>query len=111
MLNDGTQLQPPNYAPTWPVYPGLCEMVRVTGGALPGTSPRIYPALLQQFSPPLTLRDRVPVYVAEPNNVPLGGGIYDCRLVGSYPPDDVNARPLFYTTCCPSGSSSSAAPH
>lgn len=107
---DSSNTQPPAYGPTFPTFPGLDELVRVTGGALPGTSPRVYPGFIQQFTPPLNLRDRVAVYVEEPNNLALVVGVYDCRLIGSYPPDDPAARPLYAVCCCPTGSSSSAGP-
>ena len=108
MDNDSTNLQPPAYGPTFPTYPPLDQLVRVNGPALAGTSPRVYPAAAQQFVPPLSLRDREAVYVMEPNNVALAVGVYDCRLVGSYPLNDPAARPLYETTCCPAASSSSS---
>jgi hypothetical protein len=107
-MNDSTNTQAPDLGPGAPVYPPLAQLVRVTGPALGGTSPRVYPCAVSQFVPPLSLRDREPAYVFEPNGQALfPGGYYDCRLVGAY-----NALPLYATVCCPAGgSSSSAAPH
>ena len=107
----GTNLGPPE-DPGLPVYPNLEELCRVTGGPVGSTADgkRVYPALLQQFSPPVGLRDRVAVYLMEPNNVALGQGIFDARLIGAWPSDAPGSLPLFATSCCVSGSSSSAAP-
>lgn len=68
----------------------------------------IYLAYTQQFTPPLNFRDREACYVIEPNGNLLGPAIYDCRLVGSYPPGDPLALPLYATTCCGTGQLQSA---
>lgn len=103
---DNTNLQPPDLGPGLPSYPWLAQLVRVSGAALPGTLPRVYPAFTQQFNPPLSLRDREPCYLLEANNVTLSQAVYDCRLVGGY-----LSAPLYATACCAAaGSSSSAAP-
>ena len=109
----GTNVQPPAYTPTWPTWPPLDDLVRVTGGPAGATADgkRVYPAFIQQFAPPLSLRDRVAAFVLEANNLFLQPGVYDCRLIGAYPPGAANPSPLYCTTCCPtSASSSSAAP-
>jgi hypothetical protein len=95
-----TEIQPPDFGPTQPVYPELPEVVRVSG---PSIGSNVYPAFLSQWTPPLVLRDRVPVYAWEPNGIVLGPGYYDCRLVGSY----LNL-PLYAVTCCPTGPFSSS---
>ena len=100
---DSTLAQPPDFGPTWPVYPELPQLIRVSGPAVTGN---VYPGFVQQFASPLSLRDREPCYLIEPNGILLGPGYYDSRLVTSY-----NGLPLFATTCCPTGSSSSSAPH
>jgi hypothetical protein len=103
---DSTNDQPPDLGPGKPTYPHLPQICRVANSALAGTSPPVYPAFVQQFVPPLSLRDREACFVVEPNSLPLGGGFYDCRLVGSY-----NGLPLFATTCCPAGGLSSSSSH
>lgn len=102
MSDENINQRPPDFAPGFPLYPPLPQFVRVTGSAVSGTSPRVYPAVTQQFFPPLSFRDRETCYVVEPNNVTLNSGsYYDCRLVGSY-----NNQPLYATSCCTVGSSS-----
>ena len=104
---DSTNLHAPDFGPREPVYPELDQVNLVTGAPLPGTN--IYPAVTQQYSTPLTLRNREPCYVTEPNGIRLGPGYYDCRLVSSY-----LGLPLYATTCCvpaPSSSSSSKSSH
>lgn len=108
-MNDN--LQPPAFGPTWPIYPEICQLVRVTGKAIPGTSPAVYPCQVIQFdSATLTSRNREPAYVVEPNNFPLpASAIYDCRLVSAYQgPSDAAPLPLYATSCCILGSSSSS---
>jgi hypothetical protein len=100
MDTDSTNVQPPALGPQFPVYPELPQLCRVTA---PSGGQNIYPALVQQFTPPLGLRDREPCFVWEPNGVTLGPFIYDCRLVGSY-----LGLPLFVTNCCLSGGFSSS---
>lgn len=89
-------LQAPDYAPTLPVYGVLDQIIRTSGPAIVGTN--VYPGWICQYAGSLTLRDRTPCYVTEPNGVVLGPGYYDCRLVDSYA-----GLPLFATTCCVSG--------
>jgi hypothetical protein len=105
---DSANTQAPDFGRQYPIYPELPQLNRVTGPALVGTSPPIYPAITQQWVPPLGIRDREASYVVEPNSIPLGPGIYDCRLVSNY-----LGLPLYATTCCavagPSSSSSSSA--
>jgi|SRR6516164_4725805 hypothetical protein len=103
MDTDGTNTQAPHLGPELPLYPELPQLVRVTGPALVGTPIPIFPCLVQQYAGGLTLRDREPAYVFEPNKYPLGPAIYDCRLVGSY-----SGLPLYATICCTTGSSSSS---
>lgn len=91
MQGDNTNLQPPNFAPTVPIYPPLEELVRVTGIVSGG----VYEAFIEQFTPPLGVRDRVACYVYEPNGFKLQPGIYDCRLVSNF-----NGLPLFAVCCC-----------
>jgi hypothetical protein len=104
---DSTNVQAPDFGPTSPLYPHLAQLVRVTGPALVGTNPPIYPCIVQQVNPAtLNVRDRETAYVVEPNSITLGPAIYDTRLVGSY----LNL-PLYATTCCVGtrfGSSSSS---
>lgn len=115
-MSDSDNLQPPFFGPTWPIYPQLDQLIEVTGAALAGTEPAIYPAILIQIDPDtLESRQRVPCYAVEPNGVPLGEFIYDSRLVGAYPPETPGGIPLFAVTCCvpvtPSSSSSSSHSH
>ncbi len=103
MDNDSVNTQPPDFGPTQPNYPHLAQLVRVTSPSIGGN---VYPAITQQFVPPLGIRDREPCYVYEPNNILLSPGIYDCRLVSNY-----LSLPLYATTCCltvPFSSSSSS---
>jgi hypothetical protein len=79
-----------------PVYPQVNSLCRVSAQAVLGTN--VYPGFAQQFTPPLSLRDRESVFIWEPNNIALGPGVYDCRLVGSYA-----GLPLYATNCCISG--------
>ena len=106
---DQDNLQPSAFGPMWPIYPPD-QLVEVTAGAVAGTDPAIYPAILIQFDPDtLESRQRVPCYAVEPNGVTLGPFIYDSRLVGAY-----NNIPLFAVTCCipvTSHSSSSSSSH
>jgi hypothetical protein len=102
---ESTANQAPDLGPTLPIYPELPQILRVTSPALAGTSPPVYPALMQQYAPPLMMRDREPAYVWEPNGFPLGPARYDCRLVGSY-----LGLPLYATTCCATGIFSSVSP-
>ena len=94
--DDSTNLQAPDFSPTAPTYPLLAQLVRVT--AFVGTvgALRVYAGLTQQYSPPLSLRDREDCYVVEANNLTLATGIYDCRLIGSHAD-----LPLYAVTCCP----------
>ncbi len=101
MLVGGTNLDEPDFAPGLPVYPELPQFCRVTGPASPGLGDNVYQAFIQQWTPPLTLRDREPCFVWEPNNIFLTPGYYDCRLVGS-----LSGEPLLATNCC-SGSGGS----
>src|SRR5215831_17745704 len=96
---DSTLGQPPDFGPTWPIYPHLPQIVRVYQPSIGGN---VYPALTSQFVPPLGFRDREPCYLYEPNNIPLGPGYYDARLVSNY-----LGLPLYATNCCPVGSFSS----
>ncbi len=93
-------LEPPILQPPLPNYPPLDQIVRVTAPSIGGN---VYPAVVQQYTGSLTMRDREPCYVQEPNGVQLSPALYDCRLVGSY-----LGLPLFQTACCVSGSFSSS---
>lgn len=84
-----------------PSYPVLEQDVRVT--ALASAQQNLYYGFVQQYAGNLSFRDREACYVVEPNGVAMGGGIYGCRLVGSY-----KGLPLFAATCCVSGSLSSS---
>ena len=98
-MDDSTNLQAPYLGPTWPLYPEIPDVVHVSGPAVGGTNPAIYPCFNTQWVPgTTTLRDREPSYVFEPNNVALTLAYYDSRLVGNY-----NGLPLYATTCCPPG--------
>jgi hypothetical protein len=115
---DNTNLQTPDFGPSFPTYPDLEQLCRVSASALVGTSPAVYPAFVDQFNPPLGFRDREPCYVVEPNRVTLGPGHYDCRLIGAFPTPGhtlfgtIPQLPLYATTCCVLGSfSSSSASH
>ena len=98
--NDSTNIQSPDFGPTQPTYPPLPQLVRVTAPSIGGN---VYPAITQQFVPPLGMRDREACFVFEPNNILLSPGIYDCRLVSSF-----RNLPLYATTCCPGGTFSSS---
>jgi hypothetical protein len=93
MKVDATNLQGPWMGPGLPLYPEIDEICRVYAPALSGTN--VYPGWLNQYAPNLKLRDRVQVYVWEPNNFPLSPGYYNCRLVGNYA-----GLPLYATNCC-----------
>jgi hypothetical protein len=98
---DSTDLTPPFFGPEQPFYPQVNEILRIYAPAILGAN--VYPAFVVQFNG-LTPRDRVPVFVMEPNNIPLGPGFYDGRLCTSYA-----GLPLYVTNCCPlSGSVSSS---
>ncbi len=108
---DSAGNQPPYFGPGFPLYPDLPQLVRVTGPSIGGN---IYPCVIQQYYGTLSLRDREVAYVVEPNQVQLSPGIYDCRLIGVYPPPAADGtpsptqRPLFATTCCLTGGFSSS---
>lgn len=85
--------QEPWFGPGLPTWPALSQVVRVFGSPLPGNA---YQAWLQQWNGNLVLRDRVLVYVWEPNGIKLQPGFYDARLVGTY-----QELPLLVTWCCP----------
>jgi hypothetical protein len=95
-------IQNPFFGPADPVYPPLPQVLRTTGQALPGTN--VYPAFTEQFTGNIAspFRDREPAYLLEPNGIILQLGYYDARLVSSY-----LGLPLYVTSCCPTGSSSS----
>ncbi len=98
--------QPPFFGPGFPTYPVLVSFCRVAADAIVGVSPPTHAGFAQQYNPASgAWRDREAVYVQEANGQRLAPGIYDCRLVGNYA-----GLPLFQTSCCPTGSSSSAAP-
>ncbi len=99
MSDESTNTVAPFLGPELPTYPELPQIIRVTGPAVGS----VYPGFVQQWTPPLALRDREPCYIWEPNGITLGPGFYDSRLDGSY-----LGLPLFVTTCCPSGVSSSS---
>jgi hypothetical protein len=100
---ENTNLRPPDFAPGYPVYPVLEQLCRVTDCPCNGTTPRVYPGVVQQAVPPLDFRDAEDCYVLEANNIFLVPAIYDCRLIGNY-----NGLPLYAVTCCGAGSSSSS---
>lgn len=99
MLSTGDR--PPFFGPRTPVYPLVPQVLRVTGAALSGVN--VYPCVAEQFTPPLTLRDRETSLLWEPNGTPLNPGYYVARLVGSY-----LGLPLYVTYCCPPAISSSS---
>ena len=104
MTADSANTQPPDFGPQFSVYPNLPQLVRITGPAIGGTSIPVYPCVVIQVDgPALALRDREAAYLIEPNRIALGPGYYDSRLVSSY-----GGRPLYATTCCPTGSFSSS---
>lgn len=104
-------LQPPDFAPSLPVYGSRDQIVRTTGPAVYGN---IYPGVVAQYGGSLTLRDRESCYITEPNGIVLGPGYYDSLLVDSFPAPGnplygvLQSRPLFVTTCCVSGNFSSS---
>lgn len=93
---DSVNNQPPFLGPQLPVYPALEEVLRLPAGvgALAGN---VYLVWLQQLVSvsPLTLRDRIQVYLWEPNLIPLNAGYYVGRLMSNY-----NGLPLYTTFCC-----------
>ena len=104
-MNDSDNLRPPDFGPQFPVYPEVCELVRVTGPAVAGTAPPVYPCQVVQFdSASLTSRNRETSYVVEPNSFPLTiNAIYDARLVSAF-----QNLPLYATSCCVLVSASSS---
>lgn len=104
-------LQPPDLAPQLPTYGLLPQIVRAVGSPVYGN---VYPAVVTQYAGNLTLRDREPCYVTEPNGVALGAGYYDSLLVDSFPHPDhpmyglIASLPLYATTCCVTGDFSSS---
>ncbi len=93
---DSTNLQPPFLGQQLPLYPQVNQILRVYAPAIIGAN--VYPGYVQQWNPPLILRDREAGYVFEPNRIVLGPGYYDCRLVGVF-----GNLPLYVTHCCPGG--------
>jgi hypothetical protein len=110
MDDDSTNIVPPWFGPEWPIYPQLAQIVRVTGAAVGGTNPAIYPCVVQQLDPStLQMRNRETSYVVEPNRVKLVPAYYDARLIGAFQgPGDNSPQPLYCTACCIAGSSSSS---
>jgi hypothetical protein len=106
-MNESVNDIPPVFGPTWPLYPVLDQLLRVTG---PADSNKVYPCLVQQtyqMIPP-RVRDREAAYCWEVNGTLLGGAIYDGRLDGNY-----LGLPLYAVACCGGGvvSSSSSSSH
>ena len=100
---DSTNLAPPDLGQDQPTYPPLPEIVRVTGPALAGINPPIYPAYVQQCTAPGVFRDREPCYLTEANAIALNPGRYLARLNYQY-----SGLPVFTTACCPGPASSSS---
>lgn len=107
-----TNDQPPFFGPELPLYPVINDFVRID---TPPDDNGVYGGWLRQLASnnPPRFRDRVRVYVFDPNNNLLGPGDYDCRLVSDYLGVlDSQRLPLYATTCCPfffeSSSSSSS---
>lgn len=84
---DSTYDRPPFFGPSFPTYPLIAEVMRVDGAAdANGVSPA---SIVQYTEVPGTpvFRERVSVWVYDPNGGSLGQGSYvSGRLVGSYPP-------------------------
>lgn len=100
---DSTNVRAPDFGPSFPIYPELPQLVRVSGAAVATVNGKpVYPAFVQQYRGNLQLGDREPCYLYEPNAIALGAGVYDCRLIGNY-----LSLPLFATTCCGTGTTSS----
>jgi hypothetical protein len=99
-IADSTDLTQPFLGQEQPIYPQVNEILRIYAPAILGAN--VYPAFIVQFNG-LTPRDRVPVYVMEPNGIVLGPGYYDGRLVTNYA-----GLPLYVTNCCPLGGSASS---
>jgi hypothetical protein len=104
-----TNIEEPFFGPEWPVYPAIDEFVQVTGSP---DGNNVYPAFIVQFSPPLSLRQRVACFVWEPNRISLPLGYYNCRLSGVYGGDvnGIGSLPLYVTNCC-RGTGSSLSSH
>jgi hypothetical protein len=104
---DSANTQAPDFGPSNPIYPVLPDIVRVTAPGIVQSGITVYPAQLQQYSGALTFRDRVKVWVFEPNGLPLTYALYDSRLVGAFQgPGDASPIPIYATTCCPVATSS-----
>ena len=107
MLSDNTN--EPFFGPQWPIYPQIDQLIHISSGP---DGNRVYQGFVVQLSSvsPPTYRDRESCYVMEVNNLSLGIGYVLCRLVGVYGGDSqgIGSKPLYATTCCPTGSSSSS---
>lgn len=89
-MNQDPNLCGPNFGPTSPVYPIVCQVVRVTGAAV---ATGYYPGIVQQFSSG-AMRDRESCWVYDDNGVGLSVGYYITRLVSSYASGG-NTYPLY----------------
>jgi hypothetical protein len=77
--------------------PATASASGVTLMLVPANIPSTFQlGFIQQWNPLLTLRDREPCLVWEPNGIHLNNGYYDARLVGS-----CSLLPLLVTWCCP----------
>ncbi len=106
MSSDNTQ--PPFFGPEHAVYPAVDEFVRID---VDRDASGVYGGWLQQLAQnnPPRFRDRVRVYIFDPNGLDLGPGYYNARLESAYlgilAP---TMLPLYATYCCPATSFSSS---
>lgn len=89
-----TNIQPPGFGPTQPVYPHLLQLLRVTSGTVPGPNgyasssmlaANLYIAVTQQLkSADLLPRDREPCLADDVNHYGITPGYYLGRLAGQW---------------------------
>lgn len=97
-----TSMQPPDFRPTWPVYPHLCQVVKIVNGTADGS--KRYDALVQQLDPTgLAYGDEEQCWAIDMNlGTPTltAGDRFPARLAGYN-----NARPIYEIVAGISGTS------
>jgi hypothetical protein len=96
MRRASTNTRAPFFGPRQPVYPPLRQMVRAD--AREGA---VYSGVVCQYDNNLSLRDREPCYIWEPNGNSLSRAKYRARLIGVYT-GLLGTLPLYFVglACC-----------
>src|SRR5260370_24109363 len=105
-----TPVHPPAFGPTWPIFPELRQILKITAGPVGG----VYQAALQQWDNSVSnFRSRNTVLALEGNGLPLTvGRTYRGRIVSAAAdPSTGQMLPLHFVglACCSKPSSSASA--